>query len=67
MMGVHLDGISIEVAPSRMTDFEPAAKALASLLKGAGVDAVEKTNPGEERENWASMIHVRIGKKPRRN
>src|SRR5258708_3531474 len=66
MAFVHLDGISVEVAPSRAADFEPAAKALASALNNAGIDAVEKINPGEDNASNASMIHVRVGKKPQK-
>ena len=59
-------GVSIEVAPSHATDFEPAAKALASALTAEGIDASETVNPGEEHDNHASMIHIRVGREPKK-
>jgi hypothetical protein len=56
-------GVSIEIAPSHVTDLAPAAKALASVLNENGIESVEGTNPGVETE--ASMITIRVGHKPR--
>jgi hypothetical protein len=56
--------VSVEVAPSRAADFEPAAKALASALNDVRIHTVKKTPPDDEHVDHPGMIDVRVGKKP---
>jgi len=58
-------GISIEFAPSKSAEFEPAADALAAALTEEGIIAVSNANPEQdEADRFPDRIRIKVGKKP---